>query len=84
MSVRIQLDLPESVFSSLRTTPDRFAEELRMAAAVKWYEMHVLSQSKAAEIAGKTRQDFLAALGRFGVSAVQTTPGELEDEVRLG
>ena len=44
MSVRIELDLPEGAFSSLRTSPERFVRELRLAAA-KWYEMRLLSQS---------------------------------------
>jgi predicted HTH domain antitoxin len=83
MGIRIVLDLPESALSSLRTTPDRFAGELRMAAAAKWCEMHLLSQSKASEIAGVSRQEFLSALGRFGVSVVQMTPGELEQETNL-
>ena len=81
MSIRVELVLPESALSSLRTTPERFVRELRLAAAAKWYEMGVLSQSKAAEIAGVSRQEFIEALGRFGVSPLQTTPEELEAEV---
>jgi predicted HTH domain antitoxin len=81
MSVHIELDLPEGTFSSLRTSPERFVGELRLAAAAKWYEMRLLSQSKAAEVAGVSRQEFVEALGRLGVSPVQTTPDELAAEV---
>ena len=81
MSVHIELDLPEEAFSSLRTTPERFVHELRMAAAAKWYEMGLLSQSKGAEIAGVSRQEFVEALRRFGVSPVQSSPEELAAEV---
>ena len=84
MSVHVELDLPESAFSSLRTTPERFVSELRLAAAAKWYELGLLSQSKGAEIAGVTRQEFVDALGRFGVSPVQATEEELEAEVNRG
>ena len=80
MSVHIELDLPEGAFSSLRTSPERFVRELRLAAAAKWYEMRLLSQSKAAEVAGVSRQEFVDALGRLGVSPLQTTPAELETE----
>ncbi|HAK93939.1 MAG TPA: hypothetical protein DCM87_02740 [Planctomycetes bacterium] len=81
MSVRVELDLPEGAFSSLRTSPERFVQQLRLAAAAKWYELCLLSQSKAAEIAGVSRQEFIEAIGRLGVSALQTTPTELEGEV---
>ena len=79
--MHIELDLPEGAFSSLRTTPERFVRELRLAAATKWYEMGLLSQSKGAEVAGVSRQEFVEALGRFGVSPVQSNPEEIEAEV---
>lgn len=81
MSVHVELDLPEGAFSSLRTTPEGFVRELRLAAAAKWYEMGLLSQSKGAEVAGVSRQEFVDALGRFGVSPVQARPDEIEAEV---
>lgn len=81
MGVRVSVDLPEDAFSALRTTPEDFVREMRLAAAVKWYELGVLSQSKAAEVAGVTRHQFLDALSRFRVSPFQTTPDELRDEL---
>ena len=54
---------------------------LRVTAAVKWYEMQLISQAKAAEIAGLSRHDFLLALSRFNVSPFQTTPEELRKEI---
>jgi predicted HTH domain antitoxin len=82
--IQIQLNLPESAFSALRITPDEFAQELLIAAVVKWYEVGMISQSKAAEIAGISRQAFLLALDRFGVSPFQTTLEELTEEVSRG
>ena len=81
MSVQIVIELPESAFSALRTTPDAFVKEMRLAATVKWYEMGIISQSKAAEIAGISRQEFLEALSRFNVSPFQVTPEELAEEL---
>lgn len=81
MSVQIQIELPESVFSALRSNPDHFVREMRLAAAVKWYEIEMISQAKAAEIAGVSRQEFLEALVRFNVSPFQVTPEELVEEL---
>lgn len=52
-----------------------------IAAAVKWYEVGMLSQSKAAEIAGVSRQQFLEALHRYNVSPFQVTPEELAQKL---
>jgi predicted HTH domain antitoxin len=53
---------------------------MRLAAAVKWYEMGIVSQSKAAEIAGISRAEFITALGRYSVSLFQYTADELHAE----
>ncbi|MEQ8752209.1 MAG: UPF0175 family protein [Coleofasciculus sp. G1-WW12-02] len=69
---------------ALRSTPDEFAQELLIAAIVKWYEVGIISQSKATEIIGISRQEFFQALHRFSVSPFQTTPEELTEEVSRG
>ena len=81
MNIQVNFQLPDTIFSSLRKTPDEFVSEMRVTAAVKWYEMQLVSQAKAAEIAGLSRHDFLLALSRFNVSPFQTTPEELEKEI---
>jgi predicted HTH domain antitoxin len=80
MSVRVALDLPEEAFSALRTSPEDFARQMRIAAAVKWFELGMISQGKAAEIAGNTRAEFMEACSRLNVSPFQTTPEELAEE----
>ena len=82
MPVTVQLDLPEGVFAILRTTPEAFAQELRLAAAVKWFETGRLSQGKAAELAGLSREAFHEALSRYGVAPFQLTAEELREELR--
>lgn len=82
MSVTIQFDLPESVFSVLQSSPEVIVQELRLAAAAKWFEMGRVSQGKAAELAGVSREEFHEALSRCDVSAFQLSPEELKEELR--
>jgi predicted HTH domain antitoxin len=77
----ISIQLPETVFSALRKNPDEFIQEMRIAAAVKWYELGEVSQGKAAEIAGLTRSKFIDALSRYQVSFLQYTDRELAEDL---
>ena len=76
------VELPESAFSALRKAPAEFVQEMKYAAVVKWYEAGIITQDKAAEIAGLSRYDFLNLLARYDVSAMQYTPDLLEEELR--
>ena len=79
MSRQVVIDLPDGAFSALRTEPAEFAQEMRLAAAVKWFELGRLSQAKAAEIAGLSRYEFIHELTRLGVSPIQETVEELAE-----
>jgi predicted HTH domain antitoxin len=64
--------------------PEEFIRELRLAAAVKWYELELVSQERAAEVAGLSRSEFLDALGRFRVTPFQYTAQEILEEAHRG
>lgn len=77
----VTIDLPEDAFAALRCSPEEFARELRLAAAIFWYSRYRVSQGMASEIAGVSRAEFLDALGRAKVPAVQVDGDELREEV---
>lgn len=77
----VSLEIPATTFAALGESPDEFVSEMRIAAAVKWYELGRLSQGKAAEVAGLPRSAFIEALSRFKVSPMQYTEKELADEL---
>ncbi len=77
----IQIELPDTIFSALRKAPKEFVQEMRIAAAVKWYELGEISQEKAAEIADLSRADFINTLTRYRVSVFQYTAEELAEEL---
>lgn len=79
---QLTLEMPESAFAALRQAPREFAEEMRVAAAVKWYELGRISQGRAAEIAGLTRSGFIDALLRYKVSPFQYTAEDVAEELR--
>ena len=77
MSQSIQIELPDDVFLGFQKTPNELSREIRLAAAVKWYEMGKLSQEKAAELAGLSRAEFISALAEFSVSALQESKEDI-------
>lgn len=77
----VTLDLPEDVFSALRRTPEEFGQALREAAAIHWYQRGIVSQEKAAMIAGMDRIVFLARLAREEVDVFAVDIADLRREL---
>jgi len=78
--VRMTIEVPEGALAALHQDPQGFAQEMKVTAAVKWFEMRTISQGRAAEIAGLSRSEFIEALGRFGVSPFQYGTDEIAAE----
>ena len=81
---KVTLELPEDVFSALRRSPEEFARDLRLAAAIHWYERGEVSQEKAARIAGMDRPDFLLALAGEKANAFVVDVDDLKRELERG
>jgi len=82
--MEITMKLDEGVFSALRRSPDEFASEMRLAAAIHWYKRGEISQENAAQVAGLDRTDFLVALTRQGEDAFVVDFADLDRELQRG
>jgi predicted HTH domain antitoxin len=80
----LTMQLPEDIFSTLRRSPDEFVQELRIAAAIHWYQRARISQEKAAQIAGLHRNDFLRMLAREEVDVFTVDFDDLARELERG
>lgn len=58
-----------------------YVDEMRRAAAVKWYKLRKISQGKGAELCGVSRAEFIRILSVYRVSVLQDDLAALATEV---
>ena len=80
----VTMELPEELFSALRRSPDDFAREMRLAAAMLWYSRGMVSQEKGAQIAGINRAKFLEALAENKIDVFPVDFRDLQRELNRG
>jgi predicted HTH domain antitoxin len=79
----ITLSIPDELLVALKVTPEQCGTELRLAAAVKLYELGRLSSGAAAKLAGIPRVVFLSKLADYGVDTFRLNAHDLAQETPL-
>ena len=80
---QIVLEIPTATLLAFRITPEEAGTTLRLAAAMKFFELEQLSSGAAAWLAGVPRTVFLTRLADYGVDTLQLSAEDLDQETRL-
>jgi predicted HTH domain antitoxin len=80
---QITFDVPTEALIALKLSPQAMGETLRLAAAMKLFELGKMSSGAAAALAGIPRVVFLSKLADYGVDTFRLTEEELQQETPL-
>jgi predicted HTH domain antitoxin len=81
MTRQVVIEYPESMPDVLQESKEQFEQEIRLAMALKMFEMKRLSSGQAAQLAGQERVPFLLSLHRYGIPMIDLADDELEEDV---
>ena len=62
---------------------EKLVEEMKLFTAMRFYKMNVLSLGKAAELAGKNKEEFMSVLSEHGIDVIKYSKEELEEEIKF-
>jgi predicted HTH domain antitoxin len=75
------IEYPDTLPDAMNLSRQEFEEEAKLAMAAKLFELGRLSSGMAAQLAGIGRVEFLLRLNDYGVSMIDLTDDELENDV---
>lgn len=80
--VEVTVSVPEEALLALRMAPEGLGNELKLAAAIKLFELGKLSSGAAAALAGIPKPLFLSKLADYGVVTFRLSEEELERDLQ--
>ena len=79
--MKLIIDYPETLPDLLHESREELEMEMRLALAVKLFELKRISSGTAAKLAGMDRVIFIMNLSRYGVAAIDMSREEIESDI---
>ncbi len=80
--MKITLELPEDIKALLNEDAQNLADDIKLMAIIKMYELGKISLGKAAEFLKLNEMDFMEILGEYKIPAIDYSPSELDEELK--
>jgi predicted HTH domain antitoxin len=71
----LEVKIPKELLIGIEK--EKFVEDIKLFTAMRFYEMNVLSLGKAAELAGKDKDEFMGVLSEHGIDVIRYSKEEL-------
>jgi len=81
MNQQVVIEYPDFLPDVLHESKAECEQEMRLAMALKMFEMKRLSSGQAAQLAGMERVPFLLLLHRYGIPMIDLDDDELEKDI---
>lgn len=78
---QVIVSIPNEAVLPLHLSPEDVEAEVRLAAAIKFYEVGKLSSGAAAALAGLPRTVFLTKLAEYNVPTFRLSETELQEDL---
>ena len=77
------IEVPDKLLAELERSPEQLSQDVRLAAAIEWFRRGLVSQGKAAELAGLPRADFIDELAARKIPVMAVDMDQLRAEIGL-
>ncbi|MGB2727297.1 MAG: UPF0175 family protein [Halobacteriota archaeon] len=77
----IEVKIPKELLIGIEE--EKLVEDIKLFMAMRLYGMKVLSLGKAAELAGKNKEEFMEALSEHGIDVIRYSKEDLDEEMEF-